>query len=92
MNTIRKAAAVFGLAAVAATALFAAVPASAQIYYHFYHPFYQPYHHGLRIDQRREAARLDRQAAQASYNGNYRRAAELRRQAARLRTDARFGY
>ncbi len=68
----------FGLAA-AALALLASIPARAQ------------YAHPIRT-QRHQAARLDRQAAHAAYNGNYRRAARLRHHAAHLRTAARHGY
>lgn len=77
MNT-RKTLAGIGLAA-AALSFYSAAPARAQ----FGHPI---------RTQRHQAARLDRQAAHAAYNGNYRRAVRLRRHAARLRTDARHGY
>ena len=74
---ISRIAAVFGLAAVAFGTL-AALPASAQ-YYH--HPM-----------QRHQAARLDRKAAHAAYNGNYAKAARLRGHAAHLRHAANHGY
>ena len=77
MNTLRKAIAVTGLAVIA-LGTFTALPASAQ-YYH--HPM-----------QRHHAARLDRRAAHAAYNGNYYRAARLRTHAARLRHAANHGY
>ena len=81
MTFARKTAAVFGLAAVALSAL-AALPASAQYYHHHYnHPM-----------QRHQAARIDRRAAHAAYNGNYRRASRLRAHAARLRHAANHGY
>ena len=74
---IRKTLAAFGLACLAFGTV-AALPASAQ-YYH--HPM-----------QRHQAARLDRRAAHAAYNGNYGRAARLRTHAARLRHAANHGY
>ena len=76
MSTFRAAAA-FGLASLTLGAL-TALPASAQ-YYH--HPI-----------QRHHAARLDRRAAHAAFNGNYGRAARLRTHAARLRHAANHGY
>ena len=76
MTFARKTAAVLGLAAVALSAV--ALPASAQ-----------SYHHPM---QRHHAARLDRRAAHAAYNGNYRRASRLRSHAARLRHAANHGY
>lgn len=85
MTFVSKTAAVFGLAAVALSA-FAAVPASAQYYHHHY---YRHYAHPM---QRHQAARLDRRAAHATYNGNYRRATRLRVHAARLRHAANHGY
>ena len=77
MSNFCKAAAAFGLAVVVFGS-FAALPASAQ-YYH--HPV-----------QRRHAARLNRRAARAAYNGHYRRATRLNRHAARLRHAANHGY
>ncbi len=74
---IRKAIAATGLTVIA-LGTFAALPASAQFY-----------HHPM---QRRHAAKLDRQAAHAAYNGNYARAARLRTRAARLRHAANHGY
>ena len=79
---IRKAIAALGLTVVAFST-FAALPASAQYYHHHF------YHHPV---QRRHAARLDRQAAHATYNGHYRRAVRLRTRAARLRHAANHGY
>ena len=78
MNTISRSAALLGLAALAFGTL-AAAPANAKA------PAF------VRHDQRHKASRLDRQAAHAAYNGNYRRASRLRHQASRLRTAARHG-
>lgn len=80
----RKSLAGFGLAAVALTLL---APTSASARYA--HPI--RYAHPVRT-QRHHAMRLDRQAARAAYNGNYRRATRLRHHATRLRTAARHGY
>ena len=74
---IQKAIATTGLAVVA-LGTFAVLPASAQ---YFHHPM-----------QRRQAARLSRQAAHAAYNGNYVRAARLHARAAHLRHAANHGY
>lgn len=82
---ICKAIAVTGLAIVA-LGTFAALPASAQ---YSHHRYYRHYAHPV---QRRQAARLGRQAAHAAYNGNYRRATRLRTHAARLRHAANHGY
>ena len=68
---------VIAAAGLAAWSVLAALPVSAQ----HYHPV-----------QRRHAARLDRRAAHAAYNGNYGRAARLRSHAARLRHAANHGY
>ena len=84
MTLIRKTVAVFGLAAVALSA--AVLPASAQYYRHHY------YRHTYHPVQRHHAMRLDRRAAHAAYNGNYRRATRLSAHAARLRHAANHGY
>ena len=77
MNIFRKCVVVSGLAAVALS-LFAAMPVQAQ----GLHPF--------RHERIRRAARLDRQAAHAAYNGNYRKARRLRADAYHLRHE-RYG-
>lgn len=77
MNTLSRSAALFGLAALALGTF--AAPAGAKA-----PPF-------IRHAQKRQAARLDRQAAHAAYNGNYGRASRLRHRATHLRVSARHG-
>ncbi len=78
MNIISRSAALFGLAALAFGTF--AAPAGAKA---------PPY---IRHAQMHQAKRLDRQAAHAAYNGNYRRASRLRHQATHLRVAARHGH